>query len=89
MRWEKNSTASAIVPTTNTPSIQRYGPTSYRPIARAKPIAANRSVATPPSARSSTTIADMSPSRPGCRRALSKMRDASPPTALGSTWPAV
>jgi len=31
----------------------------------------------------------MSPRRPGWRRELSKMRDASPPTALGSTWPAV
>src|SRR5436190_725115 len=34
---EKSATASTIVPITNTPSTQRYGPTGYFPIASAKP----------------------------------------------------
>jgi hypothetical protein len=59
---------------------------SYSPIARASPIAASRSVAAPPIARSSTTEPAIVPVLPGWRRAVSKMRAASPPTAVGSTW---
>ena len=49
--------------------------------------AASTSVTAPPSARSRSTEPAIGKSRPGWRRVVSKMRDASPPTDVGSTCP--
>ena len=68
---EKSATASTIVPITNTPSTQRYGPTGYFPIASAKPTPASASVAAPPSARSRSTEPATWPPWPEWRLAVS------------------
>ena len=48
---------------------------------------ASKSVTAPPSARSSSTEPVIGVIWPGCRREVSKIREASPPTEVGSTWP--
>ena len=48
---------------------------------------ASSSVTAPPSDRSSRTEPVIGVICPGWRRDVSKIRDASPPTDVGSTWP--
>ena len=55
-------------------------------MASRNPIAPSSTVPAPPRPRSSRMIAVTSAVRPGCRRAVSYTRIASPPIDVGSTW---